>query len=282
MSISSSAMLVRLSITTWTAKKLDKVQTEKVLQDNNADHDAGKFKKNLMAGTKSVDKLNNETTRLRRWSEKHTMPWEDRGSRLLPTSLFMEFKQDWAKHVQRLNSMVDEVIDSLDDLKLVARSKLGSMYCEEDYPTADEIRAKYSFRLQFTPVPESGNFALDLAAQELEDAKRSCDQLIAERVAEAHKSSWDKLYKKLKDMSERLVDNPDKISRWHDTFVDDPVELCKLLKHFNVNQDPQLESARLALEDAMRGTDIDSIKDSPIVRANLKGKVDSILKTFDW
>ena len=94
--------------------------------------------------------------------------------------------------------------------------------------------------------------------------------------------SNDEQIRSVKDMSERLVDEPDKKRRWHDAFVDDPVELCKLLKHFNVTQDPDLEAARLALEDAMRGTDIDSIKDSPIVRANLKGKVDSILKTFDW
>jgi hypothetical protein len=58
--------------------------------------------------------------------------------------------------------------------------------------------------------------------------------------------------------------------------------MCKLLKHFNVTQDPDLEAARLRLENAMRGADIDSIKGSALVRADLKGKVDSIIKSFDW
>jgi len=55
-----------------------------------------------------------------------------------------------------------------------------------------------------------------------------------------------------------------------------------LLKHFNVTQDPDLEAARLRLENAMRGIDLDSIKGSALVRADLKGKVDSIIKSFDW
>lgn len=282
MSISSSGMLVRLHITTWTAEKLDKEQTERVLQDNNAERDAGKFKKNLMSGSKLVKELNNEVTKVRHWCDKQTMPWEHRGSNYLPTSLFMEFKQGWNERKSALERQADGIAANYAGLKETAKRTLGSMYREEEYPTAEEVRAKYSFKAHFTPVPKSGHFAIDLAAEELEETKRSYDELIEERVAEAHKLSWQKLYDKLKDMSERLVDEPDKKRRWHDAFVDDPVELCKLLKHFNVNQDPQLESARLALEDAMRGTDIDSIKGSPIVRANLKGKVDSILKTFDW
>lgn len=282
MSIASSGMLVRLHITTWTAEKLDKEQTERVLQDNNAERDAGKFKKNLMSGSKLVKELNNDVTKVRHWCDKQTMPWEHRGANYLPTSLFLEFKQGWNKRKSALEGQADDIVANYAALKETAKRTLGSMYREEEYPTAEEVRAKYSFKVYFTPVPESGHFAIDLAAEELEETKRSCDKLIEERVAEAHKLSWQKLYDKLKDMSERLVDEPDKKRRWHDAFVDDPVELCKLLKHFNVNQDPQLESARLALEDAMRGTDIDSIKDSPIVRANLKGKVDSILKTFDW
>jgi hypothetical protein len=282
MSISSSGMLVRLHITTWTAEKLDKEQTERVLQDNNAERDAGKFKKNLMSGSKLVKELNNDVTKVRHWCDKQTMPWEHRGANYLPTSLFLEFKQGWNKRKSALEGQADDIAANYAALKETAKRTLGSMYREEEYPTAEEVRAKYSFKVYFTPVPESGHFAIDLAAEELEETKRSCDKLIEERVAEAHKLSWQKLYDKLKDMSERLVDEPDKKRRWHDAFVDDPVELCKLLKHFNVTQDPDLEAARLALEDAMRGTDIDSIKDSPIVRANLKGKVDSILKTFDW
>jgi hypothetical protein len=282
MSIASSGMLVRLHINTWTAEKLDKTQTERVLQDNNAESDAGKFKKNLMSGSKLVKELNNQVTKVRHWCDRQTMPWEHRGANYLPTSLFMEFKQGWNKRKADLERRADEIAENYAALKETAKHTLGSMYCEEDYPTAEEVRAKYSFKVYFTPVPESGHFAIDLAAEELEETKRSCDKLIEERVAEAHRLSWQKLYDKLKDMSDRLVDDPDKTRRWHDAFVDDPLEMCKLLKHFNVMQDPDLEAARLRLENAMRGIDLDSIKGSALVRADLKGKVDSIIKSFDW
>ena len=219
MSIASSGMLVRLHITTWTAEKLDKEQTERVLQDNNAERDAGKFKKNLMSGSKLVKELNNDVTKVRHWCDKQTMPWEHRGANYLPTSLFLEFKQGWNKRKSALEGQADDIAANYAALKETAKRTLGSMYREEEYPTAEEVRAKYSFKVYFTPVPESGHFAIDLAAEELEETKRSCDKLIEERVAEAHKLSWQKLYDKLKDMSERLVDEPDKKRRWHDAFV---------------------------------------------------------------
>lgn len=185
MSIASSGMLVRLHITTWTAEKLDKEQTERVLQDNNAERDAGKFKKNLMSGSKLVKELNNDVTKVRHWCDKQTMPWEHRGANYLPTSLFMEFKQGWNKRKSALEGQADNIAANYAALKETAKRTLGSMYREEEYPTAEEVRAKYSFKVYFTPVPESGHFAIDLAAEELEETKRSCDKLIEERVAEA-------------------------------------------------------------------------------------------------
>ena len=54
MSIAASAVLVKLSISTWTANKIDRVQTDRVLADNNASNKAAQVRKNLMAGTQKV------------------------------------------------------------------------------------------------------------------------------------------------------------------------------------------------------------------------------------
>ena len=51
MSISSSAVLARLSISVWTANKLDKGATDKVIASNGATEKAAQVHKNLMAGT---------------------------------------------------------------------------------------------------------------------------------------------------------------------------------------------------------------------------------------
>ena len=56
-SISSSAVLVQLTISTWTARKLDKSATKKVAIDNNASVKAGNYNKNLLAGCTELEDL---------------------------------------------------------------------------------------------------------------------------------------------------------------------------------------------------------------------------------
>ena len=56
-SISSSAMLVQLNVSTWTARKKDKEVSKKVARDNGASDRAGNYNKNLLAGCTELDDL---------------------------------------------------------------------------------------------------------------------------------------------------------------------------------------------------------------------------------
>jgi len=51
MSITSSAVLVELNISVWTANKLDRGATDSVTNNANAVKNAAQVRKNLMAGT---------------------------------------------------------------------------------------------------------------------------------------------------------------------------------------------------------------------------------------
>jgi predicted secreted Zn-dependent protease len=50
----------------------------------------------------------------------------------------------------------------------------------------------------------------------------------------------------------------------------------------NVTGDSKLEQARRQLEQAMTGVEVDGIKDCSATRANVKSKLDSILKQFEF
>jgi hypothetical protein len=70
--------------------------------------------------------------------------------------------------------------------------------------------------------------------------------------------------------------------RWHDSFVTNPLELCKLLSHLNITNDPELDAARRKLEATMQYADIEVLKDSPAMREALKKDVDSIIQEYEW
>ncbi len=84
-------------------------------------------------------------------------------------------------------------------------------------------------------------------------------------------------------MSDKLTEGDEETKRrWYDTFLTNAQDMCAMLTHLNITKDPKLEAARRQLETALLGADIDDIKENEGVRADLKVKLDAILKGYEW
>jgi hypothetical protein len=279
-------MLVELNLSVWTAAVIDKRVTDDVLVANGASSmDAGKFRKNLMAGSTLRKEIADFAAGCRLWHHNHTMPWADRGSRLLPTSMFLEYKAELDKRKMQFFHMVEQFEREYPALCLAAPSYLGGMYNANDYPTLEEMRDKFGFRVMFTPLPESGDFRLDIPQEEIQALSRQYDDAQNERLKDAMQSQWGKMHDMLLGMVDKLTD-PDGDTevkrRWYDSFLTNAHELCGLLTHMNIAKDPQLDEARVKLQAALGGVDIDDIKESAGVRADVRSKLDNILKDYEW
>jgi hypothetical protein len=283
MSISSSSVLVELNISVWTANKLDKDATNKLTADNGAAVDAAQVRKNLMAGTTLRKDIADYAAGCRLWHNARTLPWADRGPRLLPTSLFMQYKQEANSRRDTFMRMTDKFRTEYPKLLETRAMAMGDLHNPADYPHVDEVMSKFGFRLVFSPVPESGDFRLDIPQQDLEEIRQEYDTNFVTRIEEAMRSPWEKLHDMLKGMSAKLTESDaDTKKRWHDTFVTNAQDMCGMLTHLNITGDPKLEAARRQLEQALINVDIDDIKEEVGVRVDLKQKVDNILKGFDW
>ena len=284
MSIASSAVLVELNISVWPANKVDREMTDTVNTNASAVRDASQTRKNLFAGTtlrKDIEKL---AARIRLYHNQHTMPWADKGQRLLPTKLFMEYKQTMNNYEAQFKQMCDNFFIAYPQLVNDAQQHLGTMYRATDYPDLTNVREKFGFRMAIDPIPESGDFRLDISAEALDEVRAGYEAKFDERLAEAMRTPWERLHTVLTAMSEKLKDEDGEESkkRYHDSLVTNAVDLCGLLDKMNITNDPKLEEARKQLEQTMLGADIEYIKESSMVRENLKNKVDAILQKFEW
>ena len=283
MSISNAAMLVELNISVWTANKIDKDASRKVADDNRASSDAGQFRKNLMAGSHLRKEFADYAAGCRLWHNTRTMPWADRGPRLLPTSLFFDYKTEANARRTYFMDKRDQFGREYPNLQRTAQNYLGDLYDPADYPSLDEVMGKFDFRLVFSPVPDAGDFRLDLPAQELDVMRKQYEAQANERVEAAMQDQWSKLHDMVARMSEKLIEPEDEDKRrWHDTFITNAQEMCHMLTHLNVTKDPKLEEARRGLERAIAGVDIEHIKSDVVVREDVKEKLDAILKQYEW
>ena len=285
MSISSSAVLVELNISVWTANKLDKGATEAVLSNNSASKDSAQVRKNLMAGTDKRKKISDYAAKARLYHNQTTLSWSDKGARLLPTSLFLDYKSNMNVYQKNMNTMIEDFYVNYADLIDLAKHHMGDLFNPYDYPSIEELRSKFGFRLVFSPLPEGGDFRLDIPKADMEELGEQYESAFNDRLKDAMREPWDKLHKTLTHISEKLTDvegDDETKKRYHDTLITNAQELCGLLSHLNVTKDPLLENARRSLELTMLGVDIEAIKESPDVRSSVKAKVDDILKKFDW
>lgn len=285
MSISSSAVLVELNISVWTANKLDKGATEAVLSNNSASKDSAQVRKNLMAGTDKRKKISDYAAKARLYHNQTTLSWSDKGARLLPTSLFMDYKSNMNVYQKNMNTMIEDFYVNYADLIDLAKHHMGDLFNPYDYPSIEELRSKFGFRLVFSPLPEGGDFRLDIPKADMEELGDQYESAFNDRLKDAMREPWEKLHKTLTHISEKLTDvegDDETKKRYHDTLITNAQELCGLLTHLNVTKDPLLENARRSLELTMLGVDIEAIKESPDVRSSVKAKVDDILSKFDW
>jgi hypothetical protein len=274
---------VELNISVWPANKVDREMTETVNANASAVRDASQTRKNLFAGTslrKDIEKL---AARIRLYHNQHTLPWADKGQRLLPTKLFMEYKQTMNNYEAQFKQMCNNFFFEYPRLVNEAQQHLGTMYRASDYPELTEVEMKFGFRMAIDPIPESGDFRLDISAQDLDEMKQNYEAKFDERLAEAMRTPWERLHEVLSAMSKKLTDEDgDEKKRYHDSLVTNAVDLCGLLDKMNITNDPKLEEARKQLELTMLGADIETIKDSATVRESMKNKVDAILQKFEW
>jgi hypothetical protein len=282
MSISSSAVLVSLNISCWPATKLDREITDSVTTNANANARAGKFMKDLFAGTSVRKDIEKKAAHVRAHHLRMTLPWADKGDRLLTTALFMEYKTWLNKEQAEFNQLCDNFFTAYPQLLLDAPTQLGTMYKADDYPAIDEVRGRFAFRFKFTPLPDSGDFRLDIPNEERASLAAEYERDFNERLADAMREPWDRLHKLLQSTSEKLTDQGEEKKRYHETLITNAQELCALLTKLNVTQDPKLEEARRQLELTMLGADIEAVRESPEVRSSIKSKVDAILGKFDW
>ena len=287
MSISASAVLVELNISVWPASKIDKEVTEFTNRNASAVADASQTKKNLFAGTSLRKDIEKFAARVRLYHYQHTLPWADKGERLLPTKLFMDYKISMNTFEHTFDSMCNEFFQAYPSLVAQAPMNLGTLFKAEDYPDLDDVKLKFGFRRSVNPLPESGDFRLDIPSDDLAEMRSEYEAKFEERLADAMRTPWDRLHTMLTNISEKLTDTKreeeeGKTKRYHDSLVTNALDLCSLLSKLNITNDPKLEEARRQLEITMVGTNIAAIKDDPAERVQIKSRVDAILNKFSW
>jgi len=283
--IDTCAMLVEVNVRQWTARKLDKTTTDEVLVNKSAgSKGAARVNKNLLAGRPELETINQCVGSIRTYLYDVTLPWSDSGLRLLTTTKFMEFNQRMQEFEDKFNALVDDFVITYPTLITAQAMALGDMFNRNEYPTPDDIKHRFEFRVNYMPVPTSGDFRVDVGNDAQAELQNKLAKLADERIENAMGDIKTRLKDHLKRMSDRLtVDYTGHKAQprmFHASLLETANELCSLAKDLNITGDKDLEEARIKLHEAVNGLDVDDLRKDLDTRQAVKKDVDAILSKF--
>ena len=272
--INSRALLVNLSISTWSARKFDRAISDEIAAQHNAARDAVRANKSLIQGD-SYKALIRAAQAARTAHYFHTLAWSDEGWRLLPTANHAAYTDELRALQGQFASRLAEFVRDYPRLQEIARARLNGMYKAADYPHPAAISDRFRISTEFAPVPAAGDFRLDeLTADELQRVEQSVTNRVEQATADAVADAWRRLHEVVSAMRERLA-QPDAIFR--DSLVNNARDVVEVLGRLNVTKDASLEAMRATVAADLTQYDPQELRDAPAIREQTAARADEIL-----
>lgn len=271
--LNTKAMLVRLSVSKPATSKRD-VSAEQFTQSNL--HDAGlKVSATLFKdNTNPVRQLLNSQSAVYHYHKLNTLPYIDRGPRLLPVARYEVYRDKMRALVGEVELDVKTVMPDYDTHVLADMALRGSRAKAEDYPTAAEFEASFKMAFTFSPLPDVSHFLFDVSEED--------KAALTEQINEVESTARADLYARMRGPVVKLIDKlkvpaGDPGSIFRDTAVTnivDAVDLCRQLAMDDEVIIAMCDDVSRTMDTVRHNPDV--LRESPVVRDMAAAKLKAV------
>ena len=284
MDLTRDAMLVSLRISAWSGRLYDREASDHVAAHHEASTSAGRYNKRLLPKA-ALAALNATMSETRTQHHAQSLPWDDKGSRLLTVANYDHYTEVMDGLRERLVRQRARFIEDYDDYVEQARIDLGKLFRIGDYPSKDQLRDRFSIRYRITPVPDADHFIARLASDDTERVKRDIERHIEEQLHDAVGDLYRRLAEAVERVSERLgEDDNGKPLVFRDTMISNIRDLVDVVPRLNIFGDHRLAGLCEQVKERIAGVEPDRLRPSgtfdPSVRAQVKRDADALMEQF--
>lgn len=276
MSINEKALLVKLSVSQWYNRAIDRKVTDEIAQRYEVTEQEDKYVKTLLPRV-AVRNIQRAISDLRTFHYANTLPWQDDSVRILSSGNFFQYQQGIATRRAKLDEVVAEFVSNYPKWLDHARKTKKGLFDETQYPTASGIGDHYKVNVTFLPFPNVADFRVDIDSKELEQIKTQTAQALSEALSSANQNLIDRLYERVYLLYSALND-PEKIFR--DNTVTSIMETADLVERLNVTNDDRVNSAVAASRTALQDVHPDMLRSSPDFRNKVALRAAELLTAF--
>jgi hypothetical protein len=279
-SISSSAVLVELSISKWTASIKDKDASKRLADEHGAKRSMARAYKTLIESPK-LEELKSLVSRIYNANLSMTMDWAA-NLRLLTTANYMTHVHMMTSFQQEFDKAVDAFIDEYRWALTQTQVSLGDLFNPADYPSESEVRKKFGIRLAYTPVPGIGDWRLNIGTEAQAALEAHYEKVYAEAIAGAMNSVVRRVVDALTVFSRQLSvetgpDGKEVRGKIYDGTIDLVRSMLGLMETCNITGDAAIQQVQRDLTRAFDGIDSRADLKNEAVREETKRAVDAAI-----
>ncbi|MDE0679359.1 MAG: hypothetical protein OXI11_03960 [Gammaproteobacteria bacterium] len=284
MDLNSDAMLVSLRIAAWSGRLYDRDASTHVAVHHDASASAGRYNKRLLPKD-AFAALTATMSRARTAHYEQTLPWDDKGSRLLTVANYERYTEIMdglcEKMVRERTRFIEDYEDNIDR----ARLDLGRLFRIQDYPSAAALKAKFAIAYRIAPVPDADHFMAKLAGGDTEQVKRGIERDVEERLHGAVGDLYRRLGEAVERVSDRLrEDENGKPLVFRNSMIGNIRDLVDIVPRLNIFGDDKLARLCEQVKDKIASIDPDALRPSrtfdPAARGRVKRDADALLEKF--
>lgn len=279
--ITQKAMLVRLNIRQWSARKHDRRVSNEVADSHGADRDSGRYNKNLVAKT-ALAEISTLAWAMRTDHYAQTLPWLDEGYRILPAANYFEYQQRQQATRVKFEAAVTRFAADYPSYVEDARRRLNGLFNQDDYPSEHEIAARFGVDANVVPLPDRDDFRVSLGAEEESRIRADIEQRLNDATHAAMADLWQRVHDAVSHMAERLrAYTGSREGSFRDSLVDNLRELVDVLPRLNVTGDARLDEVARRLAAECCSIDAQVLRDIPQHREAVARSAETILRDIN-
>ncbi len=274
-------MLAELSISVWTGRRKDKRASDDVTTQSQAHKGVASVNKKLLGDCAELVSIQKFASNVRTVHYASTMPWSDTGMRLLPTAQYFKYHEQMTQLQTEFDRLVQTFLDAYDWEVMQAQTKLGSLFIRDEYPTLGTLREKFGFRLNYIPVPDAGDWRVDMGNETQNALRDQYQKFYSEQMDRAMRDVWQRLHDELQRFIKQLdVDASGRKGKIYQSTMDHVVHLIDMMDATNFTNDPSLQLAQARLRQTLGGLTPADLRSSDAFRAATKRDIEEAIKSL--
>ncbi len=277
--LADKAMLVKLTMRRANLTKRDQV-AESLIQAQLDDSSLIVNSKLFRDKNNPINQIMTAASEVYTEHKKRTLPWADKGPRVLPNDQYMDYTQEMRTRIAHVDNLMNKHMPNYDtyvqlDIAYRSKNQTNARAKVEDYPLAGEFQAKMGFDLRFMPMPDQRHFLFDISPDDLEEFNKSMEMTAVLARDDAVK----RMLEPLKHLVEKLnkpIGGEGHIFR--DSAMENIIEGIEQARKLTLDESPEIKQLtdELNKEVSRYAEHMNWLRESPIVREQAAKKLSDI------